>query len=539
MGRGSRLARLTNQLGSNGVRFSITCLGPPRARLLRCLYTERVGISLFDALASSADSCFAADVIEAVAQTVKRFLRIAEAYDVPVAHILVFATEAMRRAKNSADMLRSVHDATGLKVHVLDGTVETLFGAAGMRSAFADVRGLVLDLGGGSVQMTWLDSITGAGKAGEGEEEPFAHRDQDQVARISPVSAQLQSYEIAAARAGKSMPFGAARMTGLLESQDVAMVKQTENALHVQMRESFTTLTQEFPVLRRGITVSAESGREEDGIDVYLGGGGFRGYGNMLMHAESLRDVPYAIRSSIGSYKVTGKAFCKTAEMLKLHQETGDAIIPGLRKRRRRQFPAIVAVVDALVAAIYPAKIRSVTFCSGSNREGALFMMLPREIRESNPLPLLAPRRSVKELEVTESLARILRSAVPQHIIPRHTPTLLSLGLGILFLQSLWSRPGGDKQYNAAAILHEAVSRDEVAGMTHTARAVLALTAAARWEVIRARELGPAERQLLKGLKRIVGREAHFWCAFIGTVGLCISYFVPAWPKSPVGDIMR
>ena len=75
--------------------------------------------------------------------------------------------------------------------------------------------------------------------------------------------------------------------------------------------------------------------------------------------------------------------------------------------------------------------------------------------------------------------------------------------------------------------------------MTHTARAVLALTAVARWEVVRAKDLGPVEKQLFRGLKRIVGRESHFWCAFIGTVGLCISCFVPAWPKNPIGDTMR
>ncbi|KAJ2904139.1 putative retrograde regulation protein [Zalerion maritima] len=521
-------------MGSNGIRFSITCLAPPRTRLLQCLYRERAPISLFDALSSSSDFRFPQHVIASVAQALARFLKIAKDHDVPFHHISVFATEAMRKANNAVDMLKAIHDATTLKVHVLDGTVETLFGAAGARSAFSKLKGLVLDLGGGSVQMTWMDSTVGSGAACEFEG-VVTGDDERRVENAGQDSVELEEYEVAAARAGRSMPFGAARMTGVLESGDNEAIKAAKTDLHSQMRESFIILTREFQALREMVEGLRD---QSEGLDIHLCGGGFRGYGSMLMHSESVNDTPYPF-SSIGSYRVGGEAFSNIKKMMSLHEEAGDAKIFGLSKRRRRQFPAIIAVVEALLAAVHPAPIRSATFCAGSNREGALFMMLPREVRETNPLPLIAPKASLVDMKITEDVIRLLTSATPRELVGDSTPTIFSLGLAPMFVQTIWSRPGGDAEYNAAALLHEAVAGNEVAGMTHIARAVLALTSAARWEGVRAKDFGPVERQLWKGLKGVTGEEASFWCVFVGTVGMCVSTVVSAWPKGEINRSVR
>ncbi|MEX1652447.1 universal stress protein, partial [Streptomyces pseudovenezuelae] len=90
------------------------------------------------------------------------FHRIAVSHGVPQEQFYVFATEAMRRADNAADMLSAIADATnGIGVQILEPAVETLCGAVmGSRSGFVGVPGgaLFLDLGGGSVQMTWVDT---------------------------------------------------------------------------------------------------------------------------------------------------------------------------------------------------------------------------------------------------------------------------------------------------------------------------------------------------------------------------------------------
>lgn len=168
---------------SNGIRFSISDLSPPQSRLLRCLYRERAAISLFDALKESSSGGsyeFSPEVIPRVSRTLARFKAIADEFAVPPEHISVFATEAMRKASNAASMLSAIRSESGLDVSILAPEVETLFGAMGARSGFATVNGLFLDLGGGSVQMTYMNS-------------------------------SMEGYELQAALSGQSLPFGAAR----------------------------------------------------------------------------------------------------------------------------------------------------------------------------------------------------------------------------------------------------------------------------------------------------------------------------------------
>lgn len=98
-------------------------------------------------------------------------------------NILVFATEAMRTAKNKGDMLHEITFKSGLSVDLLAPSVESLFGAMGARSGFPHVNGLFMDLGGGSVQMTYMDSESG------------------------------DDYSDRAAEAASSMPYGAAKLT--------------------------------------------------------------------------------------------------------------------------------------------------------------------------------------------------------------------------------------------------------------------------------------------------------------------------------------
>lgn len=70
----------------------------------------------------------------------------------------MFATEAMRTAKNRDEMLAAIKKTSGLAVDILSPAMESLFGAMGARSGFNHVDGLFMDLGGGSVQMTYVNS---------------------------------------------------------------------------------------------------------------------------------------------------------------------------------------------------------------------------------------------------------------------------------------------------------------------------------------------------------------------------------------------
>ncbi|GAB1310503.1 retrograde regulation protein 2 [Madurella fahalii] len=510
-------------MGSNGIRFSITDLSPPGARLLKCIYRERAAISLFDALSgpsspapTSRPLLFPDETIRLVSQTLARFRAIAiDDYGVPPGQVTVFATEAMRRAQNTAAMIDAIRAASpGLLVYILTPQVETLFGAVGARSGFVDVKGLFLDLGGGSVQMTYLDTY--AAKAGTPEDTP--------------------GYEAVAALAGQSLPFGAARLIKILEDPD-ADIRATEiSQLRGGLGEAFQTLCARFPTLKSAADEAQKNKKPSrdggvSGIDVYLYGGGFRGYGSMLMHNHPIQ--PYPI-PSIASFTVSSKLFGKTRDMLKVNKSF-DAKIFGMSKRRRAQFPAIVAVVEALIAAVPP--IRSVTFCAGGNREGSLMMRLPPEIRESNPLVSWTPRREGfaslpdKQPASFQDVLDTLISAFPTDLDLATTTTIFGLRLGSLYASQIWTRLGEDADSNAAAALHHAIDCPDQPGLTHLARSVLGVTLCARWGA----NLAPIDRQLhqnLRALMDAVDPDAVFWADFTGAVTAAMATVIRRWPRT-------
>lgn len=515
-------------LQSNGIRFSISDLSPPRARLLKCIYRERAAISLFDAL-SGPSLLFPPETIGLVSQTLARFKAIAiDDYGVPPTQMRVFATEAMRRAQNADAMLEAIHVASpGLTVHILAPEVETLFGAVGAGSGFVDMKGLVLDLGGGSVQMTYL--ATNAAKASGGGDN-FEDFDR----------------ETAAALAGQSLPFGAARLIKVLESSDDDALAAAKSQLAGGLSEAFGKLRATFPSLAAAAALAwksekLEKGQDNSGINIYLCGGGFRGYGSMLMHNHPVQ--PYPI-PSVGSFTVSGKLFGRTKDMLRVNKSF-DGKIFGMSKRRRAQFPAIVAVVDALIAAVPP--IRSVTFCSGGNREGALMMSLPREIRESNPLTLSEAAMEgsvalaqVKQLATIQQVVDTLQSALPPGLDLPLTTTIFGLQLGALYTNQIWTGLGEDADTNASAALHNAVNCPDAPGLTHLSRAVLGLTLCARWGA----GLGPIDHQLNQNLRVLVDSadpDTSFWADYTGAVTAALAMLVRTWPKTQhaIGDNIR
>ena len=490
-------------------------LSPPNARLLKCLYKERAAISLFDALYLDENGAvaFPESTISQVAATVGRFLSIAvNNFQVPLENINVFATEAMRRASNAAGMLEAIHKAApGLKVHVVATEVESLFGAMGARSSFVDVKGLFLDLGGGSVQMTYMDS-------------------------------SAPQYEIAAAQAGRSLPFGAAALTKTLNST-MSLQKSAEiSKLQDGMKDVFAKLQSKFPDLASSVRLAAATQDEDQdgssGLDIYLCGGGFRGYGSMLMHSDPVQ--PYPI-PAVGAYTVSGEYFSDTKKMRDLNKNYQGKIF-GVSKRRRSQFPAIATVVDAVIDAV--PRIRSVTFCIGGNREGSLLMMMPRDVREANPLMILTSKGlsyDPAKRAMAESILQILRATLPASFQQSKTATVLTPDIGPLFVSRIWGSTGESDEANAAAVIHDAVRSDPSApGLTHMIRAILGLTLCARYGAY----LGPIDKQLHDNMKAIVAEadpNANFWAEYIGAAAAALAKVVPVWPRSveELGNTVR
>lgn len=71
------------------------------------------------------------------------------------------ATEATRKAINGEEFRKRVKEETGWEVELLAKEMEGKVGAYGVASSLGSVSGVVMDLGGGSTQITWLETTDG------------------------------------------------------------------------------------------------------------------------------------------------------------------------------------------------------------------------------------------------------------------------------------------------------------------------------------------------------------------------------------------
>ncbi|HSK41387.1 MAG TPA: Ppx/GppA phosphatase family protein [Arenibaculum sp.] len=100
------------------------------------------------------------DAMAHTVQAVHRFCIIASAMGVQ--RLDVIATEAVRRATNGQDLVRAIKDRTGRDIRILSGVEEARYATLGVISGFYRPKGLVGDMGGGSLEVAEvLDDTTG------------------------------------------------------------------------------------------------------------------------------------------------------------------------------------------------------------------------------------------------------------------------------------------------------------------------------------------------------------------------------------------
>src|SRR5918995_5998327 len=90
----------------------------------------------------------------AALQTLSKFKRIADSHKVD--EIIAGATSATREADNGGDFIAEVDRRTGIKIRVISGTEEArlIHLAAGYGVDIGGSTGVVVDIGGGSVEVT-------------------------------------------------------------------------------------------------------------------------------------------------------------------------------------------------------------------------------------------------------------------------------------------------------------------------------------------------------------------------------------------------
>ena len=91
------------------------------------------------------------EAVEKTVNALHRFRAIAQAMN--VGRIDVFATEAVRQADNGQALIDAIAERTGLETRLLSGEEEAAHSALGVISGFYRPKGLIGDIGGGSLEV--------------------------------------------------------------------------------------------------------------------------------------------------------------------------------------------------------------------------------------------------------------------------------------------------------------------------------------------------------------------------------------------------
>lgn len=480
-------------MGSNGIRFSISSLEPPTERIMPTLYQHRVGISLYDAQYSASgeripiDSKTIADVLRAL----KQFRRVCQDFGVPEEHITVLATEATRTASNSEDFRSQIQFQLGWDVTMLSKEEEGRVGAMGVASSLPVLQGLVMDLGGGSMQLSWIVKS----RASDGVRLPDS--------------------------GAVSLPYGAAAMSRrLAEAEKSGQVDQLQQEIHEAVKDAYSRLH-----VPRDLEDAA---KQAGGFTLYLSGGGFRGWGYVLMSQHEVAPYPIPV---INGFKASRSAFLsidkvKAAAADSL-RNTGEGDLFRISERRAGQVPAVAFLVNVLAHAL--PQVKEVRFCQGGVREGYLFSSLSKDAKEQIPL-VVATRPFAQSVSSSAAIVSLLEASLPDD---RSTGTqndyrnIFIPELLEAFANLLHYHASHSKDLQASAALRSTTSGVLAGthGITHEARILVALLLCARW----GSGIPPSDEPFKERLELLVESPwTLWWIKYIGAVASLIASVYPA-----------
>lgn len=135
-------------LGSNTSRLIILAYSPGTAFQLIDQVRERVRLSE----GMGAENVLRPGPMDRAVQLMKVFKALCDANGIDT--LIATATSAVRDARNQAEFLQRVEKEANLKLRVLTGTEEAYYGYLGAINSTPLINGLVLDIGGGSLELS-------------------------------------------------------------------------------------------------------------------------------------------------------------------------------------------------------------------------------------------------------------------------------------------------------------------------------------------------------------------------------------------------
>lgn len=466
-------------MGSNGIRFSITDLSPATQRILPTVYLDRAAISLYDAQYEDGQAVPIPDhTIKQVVKSLLRFKSTCQDFNVPDDQIRIVATEATRKAINSEAYRTTVQKATGWKVELLPKEMEGKVGALGVASSYEKVRGLMMDLGGGSTQLTWI--ITENGDI-----------------RMSPAGSV-------------SLPYGAAALMQRLEAAGKRKSKEYK-AFAEEVINDLKAAVQD-------VAIPEELLKSREGLHLYLSGGGFRGWGFVLMSEHAIKPYPIPI---INGFRTSTDTFLDTMSVTAAVSQQDTPEIFRVSARRASQVPAVAFLVECLSHAL--PTLTSVYFCQGGVREGMHFAEMSPEYRAESPLVTATGPYAPPSMQ---QLVDLLHAAVPASS-PGQDP-FFSTPLVTAFIQGVFAHMAQVKDLRGGSALRSTTTGlfSTAHGASHEDRALLAILLCERYGGYGS--ISPTEQDFYKRMVRLLPEGMEWWCMYLGRVAAVIAAVYPA-----------
>ncbi|KAJ5485732.1 hypothetical protein N7530_000032 [Penicillium desertorum] len=441
-------------LGSNGIRCSISDLLPPTTRVIPTVHYHRVNISLYEAQVdpdSGSRIAIPQHVIDRIVSAIVRFQIVCVEIGVPAQNIRIIATEATRTAINASAFMDAIRHKTGISVEALRKEEEGVIGAWALPAAF----------------QTWRDLRLIWGKLADlerGKSKEEAHKAREQF----------------------------------------------RGEMACNFRAAFDTLNVPEQLVQRA--------REQGGFPLYLSGGGFRGWGYLLLYLHQTKGQSYPI-SIINGYTAPKEDFEDT-EALKEVARTAHEIF-RVSDRRRKQVPSVAFLVKTLAESL-PHGIKEAHFCQGGVREGVLFREMLPVVRQQDPLEVATARY---EPSSAEALAALLLAALPRPSASRSFPSSISLHLVQAFANALYYHATMSKELSSSAALYSTSTGilASTHGIPHDHRALLALMLQERY----GGELPPRDVEFKTQLQGILTPEEVWWTRYLGKLGFILGQLYP------------
>ncbi|CAG8697492.1 3101_t:CDS:1, partial [Dentiscutata erythropus] len=373
-------------IGSNGIRFGLVS---SLSRHLPVIYEERAPISLFDAQHSGTERVgIPESVIVDVINSLKRFKLLSQQYKVN--DVKVLATEATRTAPNSDDFRSRILKATNWDIDLLSKDDEAKISAKGIIATYYGVEGLVMDMGGGSVEINYV----------------IHHPEEDSIEMSdSPIN----------------LPYGAAALSSLLsEANNPRKRHELFEKIKGDLEKSYKKLNPPKNI------------EDESGFKVYMSGGGLRALGYLCMSefeseagksSENKAAYPVPI---INGYGISAKELARiTKRLIPDHDPSitkdkpTEKLFPNgnpfrISNRRANLIPAACFLLEAVMEVI---PLRYVYFCEGGVRQGKCFDMMPESERKKDPLDTFISSHPLQPKYITNQyrnkLVGIIKAALP------------------------------------------------------------------------------------------------------------------------------